>query len=186
MHGFGRCCAIGKVYKKDKTERIRVNERIRANSIRLIGEDGEQIGVTSVEEGLRLAEEEGLDLVEIAPNSTPPVCRIMDYGKYKFEQSKRAKEAKKHQHTVIVKEMKFRPKTEEHDYQFKLKHIQKFLADGNKAKITVRFRGREMAHTNLGRKILEKLIEDTQETASVEQQPKLEGRNMILVLAPKH
>ncbi len=140
----------------------------------------------SAEEGLRLAQEEGLDLVEIAPKSTPPVCRIMDYGKYKFEQSKRAKEAKKHQHTVVVKEMKFRPKTEEHDYQFKLKHIQGFLADGNKAKMTVRFRGREMAHTNLGRRILEKLIEDTLETASVEQQPKLEGRNMTLVLAPKH
>ena len=163
-----------------------MNERIRAQSIRLVGVDGEQIGVVSVEEGLKLAQEQGYDLVEVAPKASPPVCRIMDYGKYKYEQSKRAKEAKKHQHTILVKEMKFRPKTEDHDYQFKLKHIRKFLADGNKAKITVRFRGREMAHTELGRKILERLAQDTQDMASVEQQPKMEGRNMILVLGPKH
>jgi translation initiation factor IF-3 len=163
-----------------------VNERIRARSIRLIGVDGEQIGVVSAEEGLKLAREQELDLVEVAPKASPPVCRIMDYGKYKYEQSKRAKEAKKHQHTMVVKEMKFRPKTEEHDYQFKLKHIQKFLADGNKAKITIMFRGREMAHTDRGRKMLERLIQDIQDTASVEQQPRLEGRNMTLVLAPKH
>jgi translation initiation factor IF-3 len=148
--------------------------------------DGEQIGVVSVEEALDIAREQGYDLVEVAPKASPPVCRIMDYGKYKYEQSKRAKEAKKHQHTILVKEMKFRPKTEDHDYQFKLKHIKKFLADGNKAKITVRFRGREMAHTELGRKILERLVHDTEDIASVEQQPKLEGRNMILVLGPKH
>jgi translation initiation factor IF-3 len=163
-----------------------VNQRIRARSIRLIGVDGEQIGIVSVDEGLRLAREQELDLVEVAPQASPPVCRIMDYGKYKYEQSKRAKEARKHQHTIIVKEMKFRPKTEEHDYQFKLKHIQKFLEEGNKAKITVMFRGREMIHTNIGEKMLERLIQDTQEIASVEQQPKLEGRNMTLVLVPKH
>ncbi len=133
-----------------------------------------------------MAREQDLDLVEVAPNASPPVCRIMDYGKYKYEQSKRAKEAKKHQHAIVVKEMKFRPKTEEHDYQFKLKHIRKFLAEGNKAKITVRFRGREMAHTELGRKVLDKLVQDTQDVATVEQQPKFEGRNMVLVLAPKH
>jgi translation initiation factor IF-3 len=110
----------------------------------------------------------------------------MDYGKYKYEQSKRAKEAKKHQHTILVKEIKFRPKTEDHDYQFKLKHIKKFLADGNKVKITVRFRGREMAHTELGRKILERLAHDAEDVASVEQQPRLEGRNMTLVFGSKH
>ena len=163
-----------------------MNEKIRAPSIRLVGVDGEQIGVVSVEEGLEMALEQGYDLVEVAPKASPPVCRIMDYGKYKYEQSKRAKEARKHQHTILVKEMKFRPKTEDHDYQFKLKHIKKFLADGNKAKITVRFRGREMAHTELGKRILERLVHDTEEIASVEQQPKLEGRNMILVLGPKH
>jgi translation initiation factor IF-3 len=151
-----------------------------------VGVDGEQIGVVSVEEGLAMAREQGFDLVEVAPKATPPVCRIMDYGKYKYEQSKRAKEAKKHQHIILVKEMKFRPKTEDHDYQFKLKHIKKFLADGNKVKVTVRFRGREMAHTDLGRKMLERLVHDTEEMASVEQQPKLEGRNMTLVLGPKH
>jgi len=163
-----------------------VNERIRAQSIRLVGVDGEQIGVVSVEEGLAMAREQGFDLVEVAPKATPPVCRIMDYGKYKYEQSKRAKEARKHQHVILVKEMKFRPKTEDHDYQFKLKHIKKFLADGNKVKVTVRFRGREMAHTELGRTMLERLVHDTEESATVEQQPKLEGRNMILVLGPKH
>jgi translation initiation factor IF-3 len=163
-----------------------VNERIRARSIRLIGADGEQIGVMSAEEGLKLAREQELDLVEVAPTASPPVCRIMDYGKYKYEQSKRAKEAKKHQHVIVVKEMKFRPKTEEHDYQFKLKHVRKFLTDGNKAKITVRFRGREMAHTDRGRKMLGKLVQDTQDISSVEQQPRLEGRQMTLVLAPKH
>ncbi len=133
-----------------------------------------------------MAREQGLDLVEVAASASPPVCRIMDYGKYKYEQSKRAKEAKKHQHVILVKEMKFRPKTEDHDYQYKLKHIRKFLNDGNKAKITVRFRGRELAHTELGRKILEKRTQDTQDIASVELHPKREGRNMILVLGPKH
>jgi len=151
-----------------------------------VGVDGEQIGVVSVEEGLAMAREQGFDLVEVAPKASPPVCRIMDYGKYKYEQSKRAKEAKKHQHIILVKEMKFRPKTEDHDYQFKLKHIKQFLAEGNKVKITVRFRGREMAHIELGQKMLERLVQDTEEVASVEQQPKLEGRNMILILGPKH
>ena len=148
--------------------------------------DGEQIGVLPVEEALDMAREQGYDLVEVAPKASPPVCRIMDYGKYKYEQSKRAKEAKKHQHTIHVKEMKFRPKTEDHDYQFKLKHVRKFLGEGNKAKMTVRFRGREMAHIDRGRKILEKLVEDTQDIAAVELPPKMEGRNMVLVLGPKH
>lgn len=133
-----------------------------------------------------MAREQGYDLVEVAPKASPPVCRIMDYGKYKYEQSKRAKEAKKHQHTTHVKEMKFRPKTEDHDYQFKLKHVRKFLSEGNKAKMTVRFRGREMAHIDRGRKILEKLVEDTQDIAVIELPPKMEGRNMVLVLGPKH
>ncbi|RJP21998.1 MAG: translation initiation factor IF-3 [Candidatus Abyssobacteria bacterium SURF_5] len=176
---FGRWYAI-------KPTEPRVNERVRARSIRLIGADGEQVGVVTADEGLRQARELGLDLVEVAPKATPPVCRIMDYGKYKYEQSKRAKEAKKHQHVINVKEMKFRPKTEEHDYQFKLKHIQKFLAEGNKTKVTVMFRGREMVHTELGKKVLERLIQETQDIASVEQPPRLEGRNMTIVLAPKN
>ncbi len=163
-----------------------MNERIRAKAIRLIGAEGEQLGVVTSEEANRLAREQGLDLVEVAPKATPPVCRIMDYGKYKYEQSKRAKEAKKHQHLIEVKEMKFRPKTDEHDYQFKLKHIQKFLEEGNKAKVTVMFRGREMVHVDLGKRVLERLIQETQDFASVEQPPRLEGRNMTVVLAPKH
>lgn len=142
--------------------------------------------MVSVSDALKLAGEQGLDLVEVAPKASPPVCRIMDYGKYKYEQSKRAKEAKRHQHLITVKEMKFRPKTEEHDYQFKLKHIQKFLAEGNKAKVTIMFRGREMVHTDRGRKILDRLIQDMQDVANVEQQPRLEGRNMTIVIAPKH
>ncbi len=140
----------------------------------------------SSDEALTMAQEQGYDLVEVAPKSTPPVCRIMDYGKYKYEQSKRAKEAKKHQHVIHIKEMKFRPKTEDHDYQFKLKHVISFLESGDKVKATVRFRGREMTHIELGRRILEKIIVDTQDIASVEQQPKLEGRNMTLVVAPRH
>lgn len=140
----------------------------------------------SSDEALAMAQEQGYDLVEVAPKSSPPVCRIMDYGKYKYEQSKRAKEAKKHQHVTHVKEMKFRPKTEDHDYQFKLKHVISFLESGDKVKATVRFRGREMTHIELGRRILEKIIEDTKDIASVEQQPKLEGRNMTLVVAPRH
>jgi len=147
--------------------------------------DGEQIGVLPVEEALDMAREQGYDLVEVAPKASPPVCRIMDYGKYKYEQSKRAKEAKKHQHTIHVKEMKFRPKTEDHDYQFKLKHVRKFLGEGNKAKMTVRFRGREMAHIDRGRKMLERLAQDTQDIAVVELPPKMEGRTMVLVLCPK-
>ncbi len=140
----------------------------------------------SSNEALAMAQEQGYDLVEVAPKSTPPVCRIMDYGKFKYEQSKRAKEAKKHQHVIHVKEMKFRPKTEDHDYQFKLKHVISFLESGDKVKATVRFRGREMTHIELGRRILEKIVEDTKDIASVEQQPKLEGRNMTLVVAPRH
>jgi translation initiation factor IF-3 len=142
--------------------------------------------VVAVDEALKQAREQGLDLVEVASKAAPPVCRIMDYGKYKYEQSKRAKEAKKHQHIITIKEMKFRPKTEEHDYQFKLKHIQTFLEEGNKAKITMMFRGREMVHIDLGKKVLERLIQETQDFANVEQQPRLEGRNMTIVLAPKH
>ena len=133
-----------------------------------------------------MAREQGYDLVEVAPKASPPVCRIMDYGKYKYEQSKRAKEAKKHQHTIHVKEMKFRPKTEDHDYQFKLKHVRKFLSEGNKAKMTVRFRGREMAHIDRGRKMLERLVQDTEDIAAVELSPTMEGRTMVLVLCPKH
>lgn len=136
-------------------------------------------------EALARAEQEKLDLVEVAPKATPPVCKIMDYGKYKYIQSKKLQEAKKKQTTIQIKEVKIRPKTEEHDYQFKLRHIKRFLGEKNKAKVTIMFRGREIHHSELGLKILQRVVVDTEELAVVEQQPKLEGRNMIMILVPR-
>ena len=147
--------------------------------------DGTQLGIVPVEEALARAVEERLDLVEVAPKAAPPVCKIMDYGKYKYLQSKKLQEARKKQTTIQVKEVKIRPKTEEHDYQFKLRHIKRFIEEKNKAKVTIMFRGREIAHSKLGLKVLERIIEDTGEFAVVEQQPKLEGRSMIMILAPR-
>ncbi len=163
----------------------RVNEVIRIKEVRLIGSDGSQLGVLPTEQAMSMAEEEGLDLVEVAPNERPPVCRIMDYGKFKYQQSKRGQEAKKKQKQFLVKEMKMRPKTEEHDYQFKIKHVRRFLSEGNKTKITIMFRGRELSHLELGQKILDRLTEDLSDVCIVEQEPKREGRNMIMVLAPR-
>jgi translation initiation factor IF-3 len=153
--------------------------------VRVVGQDGTQLGVMVTNEALRLAEEQGLDLVEVAPNEKPPVCRIMDYGKYKYQQSKRLHQAKKKQKVILVKEIKFRPKTEEHDYQFKCQHIRRFLQDGHKAKVTVVFRGREMAHTDLGRRMLDRIAEDMGEVGTVEQTPRQEGRNMSMILNPR-
>ncbi len=163
----------------------RVNEVIRVKEVRLIGADGSQLGVLPTEQAMSMAEEEGLDLVEVAPTERPPVCRIMDYGKFKYQQSKRGQEAKKKQKQFLVKEMKMRPKTEEHDYQFKIKHVRRFLSEGNKTKITIMFRGRELSHMELGQKILDRLTEDLSDVSIVEQEPKREGRNMIMVLAPR-
>ena len=158
---------------------------IRVREVRVVGADGTQLGIMATSEAQRLAEEEGLDLVEVAPNERPPVCRIMDYGKYKYQKSKRLQQAKKKQKIILVKEIKLRPKTEEHDYQFKTQHVRRFLQDGHKAKVTVVFRGREMAHTELGRRILDRVIEDLGDVATVEQVPKQEGRNMTMVLGPR-
>lgn len=138
-----------------------------------------------LEEALARAAEEKLDLVEVAPKASPPVCKIMDYGKYKYMQAKKLQEAKKKQTTIQVKEVKIRPKTEEHDYQFKLRHIKRFLNEKNKAKVTIMFRGREIAHSELGLKVLERIIADTEEEGIVEQTPRLEGRNMSMILAPR-
>ena len=138
-----------------------------------------------LEEALARAADEKLDLVEVAPKASPPVCRIMDYGKYKYMQAKKLQEAKKKQTTIQIKEVKIRPKTEEHDYQFKLRHIKRFLSEKNKAKVTIMFRGREIAHSELGLKILERIMADIEEEGIVEQSPKLEGRNMIMILAPR-
>ncbi len=158
---------------------------IRVREVRIVGADGDQLGIMPTQEALQLAEEQGLDLVEVAPNERPPVCRIMDYGKYKYQRSKRQQLAKKKQKVILVKEIKLRPKTEEHDYQFKTQHVRRFLQDGHKAKVTIIFRGREMAHTELGRRVLDRIIVDLEDVASVEQMPKQEGRNMTLVLSPR-
>lgn len=158
---------------------------IRVREVRVVGADGAQLGIMLTQEALQFAEEQGFDLVEVAPNERPPVCRIMDYGKYKYQRSKRQQLAKKKQKVILVKEIKLRPKTEEHDYQFKIQHVKRFLQEGHKAKVTVIFRGREMAHTELGRRVLDRIIVDLEEVATVEQTPKQEGRNMTLVLSPR-
>ena len=162
-----------------------MNSRINAEEVRLIASNGDQVGVVETVKALELAKNEDLDLVEIVPNQKPPVCRIMDYGKYKFEQSKKAHSAKKKQKITQVKEIKFRPNTEEADYQVKLKSLIKFLTGGDKAKITMRFRGREIAHQIIGRDFLDRIQKDLDEYGIVEQIPSFEGRQMVMVMAPK-
>lgn len=155
--------------------------------MRVVDDEGEQLGIMSPQDALREAEARELDLVEVAPNATPPVCRIMDYGKFKYEQKRRARESRKNQHTVSVKEIKYRPKIDKHDFEYKTKHVREFLAEGNKVKITVMFRGREMAHPEFGREILVKVVEETADLCTGEYDPassRLEGRNMSLVLQP--
>ncbi len=151
----------------------------------MIGADGQQLGVLDTSEALRIAEEGGLDLVEVSPKAMPPVCKIMDYGKFKYEDSKKRKEAKKHQSTVTYKEIKFRPKTDEHDLDFKVKHIRRFLQEGNKARLVVIFRGREIVHPETGQAMLKKVVELTQDIAVVEQPPMMEGRRMLMIISPR-
>jgi len=153
--------------------------------VRLIGADGGQVGVISIQEAQKFAEEAELDLVEISPDADPPVCRVMDYGKFLFEQNKKRHAAKKKQKQIQVKEVKFRPTTEEGDYQVKLRNLMRFLGEGDKAKVTLRFRGREMAHQELGMKLLKRVEEDLADLGTVEQFPKMEGRQLIMVLSPK-
>lgn len=153
--------------------------------MRVIGPDGGQLGILDTHEARRLAENEGLDLVEISPTAKPPVCKIMDYGKYKYELDKKKQEAKKHQTVVQIKEVKVRPSTDKHDLETKIKHIRRFIQDGNKAKITVKFRGRELAHRELGMDILQKLIQEVAEIAKVDAEPKFEGKMLSAILAPK-
>nr|WP_252733195.1 translation initiation factor IF-3 [Shimia thalassica] len=150
----------------------------------MIGAEGENVGVVQPGEALRMAQDAGLDLVEISPNATPPVCKIMDHGKFKYEQQKRESEARKKQTTIQVKEVKFRPNTDTHDYDVKMRNVVKFLEKGDKVKVTLRFRGREMAHQNLGRQLLERVAEDTKELGKVESMPKMEGRQMIMMIGP--
>ncbi len=162
-----------------------LNEEIRDKEIRLIGENGEQMGILSAAEAQHIAEERGLDLVKISPQAVPPVCKLMNYGKFRFEQAKREKEAKKNQHVVEIKEIRMSPGIDVGDFNTKLKNAQKFLSDGNRVKVSVRFRGREMAHTENGRELLNKFAEQCAEVANVEKAAKMEGRNMFIFLAPK-
>ena len=153
--------------------------------MRLIGPDGQQVGVVPVKEAQQMAFERGLDLVEVSPTSKPPVCRILDYGKYKYDLSKKQKIAKKKQHTVQLKEMRYRPKIEDHDFQFKTRHVRQFLLDGFKVKVFVEFRGREMAHTEFGKRLIDRVQEELADIATVEQRPKMEGRKLGVILMPK-
>ena len=162
-----------------------INEEIMDKEVRLIGDDGEQLGIMSAEEALRIAEERGMDLVKIAPGSNPPVCKIMDYGKYRFEQTKKEKEAKKNQRIVEIKEIRMSPSIDTNDFNTKLKNAQKFLADGDRVKVSVRFRGREMAHTEIGATLLKDFAAQCAEFANMDKAPKLEGRNMSMFLSPK-
>jgi translation initiation factor IF-3 len=158
---------------------------ITAKRVRVINAENQQLGILDIQEALKHAQEAGLDLVEVAPGADPPVCRIMDYGQYKYQQSKRLHEAKRNQKVVHLKEIKLRPKTEEHDFQFKLKHATEFLADGDKVKVSVMFRGRELSHQEMGQKLIERFVSLTEPVATVEMAPRFEGRTLTLVLAPK-
>jgi translation initiation factor IF-3 len=165
-------------------DRQRVNTRIRAREVLLIDEDGTRVGVVPLRDALVRAEERGLDLVEVAPNAVPPVCRVLDYGKYRYEQTKKEREARKHQKQAELKEVRLKPKTDDHDLDIKAKQARKFLLAGDKVKFTVRFRGREMAHPDIGREMLERIAEDLRDVATVEQRPLMEGRALSLMLAP--
>ena len=170
---------------RKKSDEVRINEKIRSGKVRLISDDGEQLGILSLEDALKEAKDAGLDLVEVAPNSDPPVCRVMEFGKYLFEQNKKAQTSKRKQKQVHVKEIKFRPGTDEGDYKIKLRKLVEFLEVGDKTKVTLRFRGREMAHQELGAKLLARVRDDLEEYGVVEQMPQMEGRQMIMVIAPK-
>ncbi len=166
-------------------KRARINREIRVREVRLVSADAVQLGVMPTEEAMKIAETAGLDLVEIAPTADPPVCRIMDYGKYKYEQSKKVQLAKKKQVVIQIKEVKFRPKTDEHDYQFKLRHIRRFLEDKDKVKVTVFFRGREIAYSAPGFKLLSRVRAEIEDIGVVESEARMEGRNMVMIVAPK-
>lgn len=165
---------------------VRVNDRIRVKEVRVISAEGAQLGILPIQEALDTAQKLALDLVEVAPEAKPPVCRIMNYGKYRYEQSKKTREARKKQTVIQIKEIKLRPKTEDHDFQFKTRHAERFLKEGNKTKVTMMFRGREMVHIDRGKVLLDRFAEVLKEAAVIEQRPRQEGRNMVMILTPKH
>ncbi len=187
IHGSGgESIAIPRrTSRANRSSKININRNIRAKEVRVIDPDGNQIGVIPTYKAIAVANDFGLDLVEVSPNANPPVCKIMDYGRYKYEQTKKKQEAKKKQATFQLKEIKLRPKTDEHDLKTKIGHIKKFIERKDKVKVTVIFRGREIALSQLGRDLLERVVQETEEISSVEQQPKFEGRTMIMVLSPK-
>ena len=162
----------------------RINERIRVPEVRLVGPNGEQVGIVRIEDALRLAQEADLDLVEVAPQARPPVCKLMDFGKFKYESAQKARESRRNQQLTVIKEQKLRPKIDQHDYETKKGHVSRFLSAGNKVKVTIMFRGREQSRPELGFRLLQKLAEDVSELGYVESSPKQDGRNMIMVLAP--
>ncbi|UUX51318.1 translation initiation factor IF-3 [Nisaea acidiphila] len=162
-----------------------MNHDITVDKVRCIDPEGEMLGVMTVQDGIRRAEEFGLDLVEVSPNADPPVCKILDYGKYKYEAQKKKNEAKKKQKVIEIKEIKLRPNIDEHDFQVKMKNVRKFIGEGDKVKVTMRFRGREMAHQDLGMDVLNRVRDEMEEAAKVESYPKMEGRQMIMVIAPR-
>jgi len=170
--------------RRTKPRGPKTNERIRAPQVHVISSDGKNLGTLPTQEAINIAKQEGLDLIEISPNAKPPVCKIIDIGKYKYDLQKKANKAKKKQKIINLKEIKLRPVTEIHDYNFKIKNAQKFLTKGDKVKFTVQFRGREMQHTNLGHKLMERIIDDTTNLGKVEIRPKFEGRQMIMIVQP--
>ena len=167
------------------SQELRINQRIRIKEVRLIGSEGEQIGVVQTSDALQKAQEASLDLVEVAPSAKPPVCRIMDYSKYKYEQEKKTKEARKNQKIIHLKEIKIKPRIEEHDYQVKLHHLKRFLERGDRAKLTMVFRGREMSHVEIGRKVIERAISDLVDIGEVEKGPTRDGRNIMVFFVPR-
>ena len=171
--------------KRISKDGFRVNDEIKAREIRLVGETGEQLGIMSPRDALQIAAENGLDLVEVAPAAKPPVCKIMDVGRYKYEQSKREREARKKQHVISIKEVKLRPNIEDNDFQTKVRNAVRFLEEGDKVKVTIMFRGREMSHPELGRELLDRVADVVREQGSVERAAKLEGRNMSIIVTPK-
>ena len=170
--------------RRSKPQGPKANERIKALDVQVIGSSGNNLGVMQLKQAIQLAKEEGLDLIEISPNANPPVCKIMDMGKYKYDLQKKANQAKKKQKTVSLKEIKLRPGTETHDYNFKIKNAKKFINKGDKVKFTVKFKGREMQHTELGKELMNKIIEETKDIAKVESQPKFEGKQMVMIIQP--
>ena len=171
-------------HRRSKPQGPRANEKIRALDVQVINSEGKNLGVLPLNKAVSIAKEEGLDLIEISPNANPPVCKIMDMGKYKYDLQKKANLAKKNQKVILLKEIKLRPVTEIHDYNFKIKNAKKFISKGDKVKFTIKFKGREMQHTDLGKELMNRIIEETKDIAKVESQPKFEGKQMVMIIQP--